>query len=60
VVPGADRMILILEVCIFPPFRQTKGDGWGTELVEIHTARDLGMTLRENGRFVVFHSFASQ
>jgi hypothetical protein len=53
-------MILILEVCIFPPFRQTKGDGWGTELVEIHTARDLGMTLRENGRFVVFHSFASQ
>ena len=35
-------MISFLEVCAFPPIRQKKANGWGTELMQIHTVRDLG------------------
>jgi hypothetical protein len=34
-------LISFLEVCAFPPIRQKKANGWGTELVQIHTVRDL-------------------
>ena len=34
-------MISILEVCAFPPIRQKKANGWGAELIQIHTVRDL-------------------
>jgi len=35
-------MISFLEVCALPPIRQKKANGWGTELIQIHTVRDLG------------------
>ena len=38
-------MISFLEVCAFPPIRQRKANGWGTELIQIHTVRELEANL---------------
>ena len=35
------RAISILEVCALPPIRKKKANGSGTELIQIHTAREL-------------------
>jgi len=37
----SDRLISFLEVCAFPPIREKKANGWGTELIQIYTVRDL-------------------
>src|SRR5271156_6512306 len=46
----------LLEVCAFPPIRQKKANGWGTELIEIHTVRDL-VTLAQLERKYFFSGY---
>ena len=37
----SDRMIMFFEVCAFPPSRQEKAKGWGTELIQTNAVEGL-------------------